>query len=153
MTRRRERAERLDQLLDGILADRGAPLPAADHELSELLRIAQDLCELPHPDFRARLAADLSPRRTTMTTDTTTPVRHTLQSLTVYLAVRPAAELIEFVKRAFGAEELVRTTGTGGGLHAEVRIGDAKVMIGGGDAWRGTPTPTALHLYVPDADL
>ncbi len=87
-----------------------------------------------------------------MTATTTTPAREAVQTLTVYLAVRPAVELIEFVKRAFGAQELVRTTGTGGGLHAEVRIGDTKVMIGGGDAWGGTPTPTALHLYVPDAD-
>jgi uncharacterized glyoxalase superfamily protein PhnB len=72
--------------------------------------------------------------------------------VTPYLAVRPAAELIEFVKRAFGAQELLRTTGTGGGIHAEVRIGDTKIMIGGGGAWGGTPTPTGLHLYVPDAD-
>ena len=25
-------------------------------------------------------------------------------------------------------------------------------MIGGGGAWRGAPTPTGLHLYVPNAD-
>jgi len=87
-----------------------------------------------------------------MTATTATPAREAVQTLTVYLAVRPAGELIEFVKRAFGAQELVRTTGTEGGLHAEVRIGDTKVMIGGGDTWGGTPTPTALHLYVPDAD-
>jgi uncharacterized glyoxalase superfamily protein PhnB len=89
-----------------------------------------------------------------MTTATTSDktARETVRSVTVYLAVRPAVELIEFVARAFGAEELVRTAGSGGGLHAEVRIGDTKVMIGGGDAWGGTPTPTGLHLYVPDAD-
>ena len=75
-----------------------------------------------------------------------------IRSVTAYLAVRPAIELIEFVKQAFGARELLRTTGTGGGTHAEVQIGDTKVMIGGGGAWGGTPTPTALHLYVPDAD-
>jgi len=146
----RERIDQLDRLVQALLAERGASLPPADQELTELLRIAQDLPELPHPSFRSRLAADLS-RRATMTTGTTT--RRTIQTVTVYLAVRPAAELIEFVKRAFGAEELVRTTGSGGGLHAEVRIGDAQLMIGGGDAWRGTPTPTALHLYVKDVDL
>jgi len=37
-------------------------------------------------------------------------------------------------------------------MHAEVRIGDSRVMIGGGGAWRGTPMPTALHLYVSDTD-
>jgi PhnB protein len=87
-----------------------------------------------------------------MTADTPTRDRQASQTLTVYLAGRHAAELIDFVRRAFGAEELVRSTGSGGGLHAEVRIGDTRVMIGGGDAWRGTPTPTALHLYVTDAD-
>jgi uncharacterized glyoxalase superfamily protein PhnB len=72
--------------------------------------------------------------------------------VTAYLAVQPAIELIEFVKRAFGAQELLRTTGSGGSTHAEVQIGDTRVMIGGGGAWGGTPTPTGLHLYVPDAD-
>ena len=85
-------------------------------------------------------------------TVTGTTTRQGIRSVTLYLAVRPAVELIEFVKRAFGAEELVRTTGSAGGVHAEVRIGDARVMIGGGGAWGGAPTPTGLHLYVPDAD-
>ena len=86
----------------------------------------------------------------TSTTDKTAP--EAIQSVTAYLAVRPAIELVEFVKRAFGAEELLRTTGSAGGVHAEVRIGDTKVMIGGGGAWGGEPAPTGLHLYVPDAD-
>src|SRR5262245_780816 len=148
---KRGRNDRLDQALEAILADPRAPLPAPEPELTELLRIAEDLRELPHPAFKPRLGRELA-RRAAMTTATATPARQSAQTLTVYLAVRPAAGLIEFVKRAFGAEELVRTTGSGGGLHAEVRIGDAKVMIGGGEAWHGTPTPTALHLYVPDAD-
>jgi PhnB protein len=151
----RDRIDRLAEALEAVLADPRAPSadlgPPADPELAELLRIAQDLCDLPRPAFKARLAADLE-RRAAMTETTAAPTREALQSVTAYLAVRPAVELIEFVKRAFGAQELMRTTGTGGGLHAEVRIGDTKVMIGGGEAWGGTPTPTALHLYVPDAD-
>jgi PhnB protein len=150
-----DRIDRLAEALEAALADLRAPSadlgPPADPELAEMLRIAQDLCDLPRPAFKARLAADLE-RRAAMTATTAAPTREALQSVTAYLAVRPAVELIEFVKRAFGAQELMRTTGTGGGLHAEVRIGDTKVMIGGGDAWGGTPTPTALHLYVPDAD-
>jgi uncharacterized glyoxalase superfamily protein PhnB len=151
----RDRIDRLSEALEAVLADPRAASadlgPPADPELAEMLRIAQDLCDLPRPAFKARLAADLE-RRAAMTETTAAPTREALQSVTAYLAVRPAVELIEFVKRAFGAQELMRTTGTGGGLHAEVRIGDTKVMIGGGETWGGTPTPTGLHLYVPDAD-
>jgi len=146
------RIERLAQALEAMLADPGAPRPPADPELTELLHIAHDLRDLPRPAFKARLGADLL-RRATMTTATGTATGKTVASVTAYLAVRPAVELLEFVKQAFGAQELIRTTGSGGGLHAEVRIGDSKLMIGGGDAWGGTPTPSGLHLYVPDSDL
>src|SRR5262247_1667179 len=146
------RTDRLAEALERALSDPRAPLPSGDAELAELVQIARDLRDLPSPSFKARLGADLA-RRTAMTPTTIeTTTSRGIRSVTPYLAVRPAVELIEFVKRAFGAEELLRTTGSGGGLHAEVRIGDTKVMIGGGEAWGGTPTPTGLHLYVPDAD-
>jgi uncharacterized glyoxalase superfamily protein PhnB len=145
------RIDRLAEALEAIIADPRAPLRPADAELAELLRIARDLHDLPHPAFKVRLGADLL-RRATMTTTTDKTAPEAIQSVTAYLAVRPAIELIDFVKRAFGAEELLRTTGSAGGVHAEVLIGDTKVMIGGGRAWGGTPTPTGLHLYVPDAD-
>ena len=145
------RIDRLAEALEAIIADPRALLRPADAELAELLRIAQDLHDLPRPAFKVRLGADLL-RRATMTSTTDKTAPEAIQSVTAYLAVRPAVELIDFVKRAFGAEELLRTTGSAGGLHAEVRIGDTKVMIGGGGAWGGTPTPTGLHLYVPDAD-
>jgi PhnB protein len=145
------RVDRLAEALEAVLAAPVTPLPSADPELAEMLRIAQELCDLPRPAFKAGLAADLE-RRAAMATTTPAPRHEDVQSLSVYLAVRPAVGLMDFVKRAFGAQELLRTTGTGGGLHAEVRIGDTKVMIGGGEAWSGTPTPAELHLYVPDAD-
>jgi PhnB protein len=67
-------------------------------------------------------------------------------------AVREGRELIEFVKQAFGAEGQIYGIGSEGGFHAEYRIGDSMVMIGGGAAWRGTPLRGELHLYVTDAD-
>ncbi|MFL5586726.1 MAG: hypothetical protein ACJ8DI_03580 [Ktedonobacteraceae bacterium] len=45
------------------------------------------------------------------------------------------------MKEAFGATELIRTTGSAGGIYAEVRIGDSVVMIGGGGAWSGEVMP------------
>ena len=145
------RIDRLAQALEEILAAPGAHRPPADPELAELLAIADELRDLPRPAFKAWLGADLQ-RRTTMATATGKTAGEIIESVTAYLAVGPAVELIEFVKRAFGAQELLRTVGSGGGVHAEVRIGNSRLMIGGGGAWGGTPTPTGLHLYVPDAD-
>ncbi len=74
------------------------------------------------------------------------------RTITPYIAVREAPELIDFVKRAFGAEGQVLGTGSEGGIHAEMKIGDSMLMIGGGAAWKGSPMPTALHYYAPDVD-
>src|SRR5262245_57849795 len=144
------RIDRLAEALDTALADPRAPLPTGEPEVAELVDIANDLRALPRPAFKARLAADLT-RRIDMTA-TVQPMRSSVREVIPYLAVRPALELVEFVKRAFGADELLRTSGSSGGVHAEVRIGDTRLMIGGGGAWNGEPTPTGLHLYVPDAD-
>jgi PhnB protein len=76
-------------------------------------------------------------------------------TVTPYLVVHDAPALIEFVTRAFGAEERSRDIGPAGGVHAEVRIGDSMLMIGGGApelAWRGQPWNAAFHLYVKDTD-
>ncbi len=71
-------------------------------------------------------------------------------SVTPYITVQQPGELIDFLTTAFGAEEKFRTTGSAGGMHAEVRIGDSMVMIGG--APHIPAMPTAIHLYIPDVD-
>jgi PhnB protein len=144
------RIDRLADALEALLADPRAPRPAAEPELGELVSIANDLRDLPRAAFKAQLRADLL-RRAIMTT-TTAATEAGIRTVIPYLAVPPAVELIDFVKRAFGAQELLRTTGSAGGVHAEVLIGDSRLMIGGGGAWTGEPTPTGLHLYVPNAD-
>jgi PhnB protein len=76
-------------------------------------------------------------------------------TVTPYIIVHDAPALIEFTTRTFGAEERSRATGSAGGVHAEVRIGDSMLMIGGGApelSWRGEQRQTALHLYVEDTD-
>lgn len=74
------------------------------------------------------------------------------RSITPYLVVRGADKLIEFMKQAFGAEEVFRAKLPDGSLmHAEVRIGDSMLELAdGGGPWN--PRPAAIHLYVPDAD-
>ncbi len=84
------------------------------------------------------------------------PVPKGYTTLTTYLVAQDADGLIDFLKKSFGAEELFRSgPGSEGGLHCEVRIGDSMLMVGGGGAgmkWRGTPMPSAFHIYVPDCD-
>ncbi|HYV13502.1 MAG TPA: VOC family protein [Pyrinomonadaceae bacterium] len=76
--------------------------------------------------------------------------REGYHTVTPYLIVKPAVELVDFVKQAFGAVESFRTTGSAGGLHCEVKIGDSMVMIGGGPTF--DTRPTAIHLHVSDVD-
>jgi len=76
--------------------------------------------------------------------------RENFHTVTPYFTVHNPAELIDFVTQAFGAVEHFRTTGSAGGMHAEVSIGDSLVMIGGAEHIE--PKPTAIRLYVPDAD-
>ncbi|HET6881339.1 MAG TPA: VOC family protein [Pirellulales bacterium] len=73
-------------------------------------------------------------------------------TITPYLVVRGAASLIEFLQRALDAVEIHRLTRPDGGLgHAEVQIGDSRIMLGEpmGDQ---PPVPAMLYLYVPDVD-
>jgi uncharacterized glyoxalase superfamily protein PhnB len=143
--------EQLDQAVEAMLANPDAPLPLVNARVAAPLRIAAELRHFPRADFKARLKADLE-GRTSMTTSAVKAVREGFHTITPYLIVREAAELIDFVKQAFGAQELFRGTGSAGGIHAEVKIGDSMVMIGGGEALGRASMPAAIHLYVTDAD-
>ena len=83
---------------------------------------------------------------------TVKPIPDGYRSVTPYLVVEGAARLIEFLKRAFGAEETERLAAPGGLIgHAEVRIGDSVVMIG--DAHDdSTAMPASIYLYVAHVD-
>jgi PhnB protein len=79
----------------------------------------------------------------------------TLHSITPYLVAENAPALMDFIKQAFGAQEIYRSIGSAGGIHGEVQISDSRLMVGGGSpelAWRGEPRPAALHIYVEDTD-
>jgi PhnB protein len=81
------------------------------------------------------------------------PLPDGYHTVTPYMVVQGATTLIEFLKQAFGAQEvhtpLLRPDGTI--MHAEVRIGDAIVMMGEAMG-TFTPMPSALYMYVHDTD-
>jgi len=88
------------------------------------------------------------------------PIPKGYSSITPYLAIRGAAEAIEFYKKAFGAMELMRMPGPAGKLgHVEIKVGDSKVMLADesekmnflGPQARGG-TPVHIHVYVKDVD-
>jgi PhnB protein len=83
------------------------------------------------------------------------PIPQGFRMVTPYLVAEDGPALLEFTKQAFGGEETFRTVAPAGGLHAEVRIGDSMLMVGGGIPgrdFRATPKTHALHIYVEDAD-
>jgi PhnB protein len=79
------------------------------------------------------------------------PIREGFHTVTPYLVLEEAEDLIAFCKEAFGAVETERGTGSAGGTHYEIRIGDSMVMIGGA---RGMERkfPSMIYLYVEDVD-
>jgi PhnB protein len=82
------------------------------------------------------------------------PVPRGFRMVTPYLVAEDGIGLLEFVKQAFDAEELERAI-MPTGVHAEARIGDTTLMMGGGIAGKkfpGTLQPNALHVYVKNAD-
>ena len=81
-------------------------------------------------------------------------------SVTPYLAVDDGARAIAFYKEAFGATEVMRMPGRNGKIgHAELQIGDARIMLADEYPDMGFLSPKAyggspvgLHLYVEDVD-
>ena len=75
-----------------------------------------------------------------------------LHSVTTYFHPKGADRFIDFVKRAFSAQEVERhDSAEGEVLHAKIRIGDSVVEVGEPRGW-WQPTPSMMYLYVPDCD-
>ena len=81
-------------------------------------------------------------------------------TLTPHIVCAGAADAIDFYKRAFGAEELMRVPGEDGKLmHAALSIDGAMLMLVDENREWGIQaplslggSPVTLHLSVPDAD-
>ena len=82
------------------------------------------------------------------------PVPRGFRTLTPYLVAADGLALLDFVNKAFDAEEIMRAV-MPTGVHGEMRIGDTTLMMGGGlpgKEFPGTLQPGALHVYVEDTD-
>jgi PhnB protein len=83
-----------------------------------------------------------------------------MSTITPYITVHDAAKALAFYKEAFGAEEVMRLAEPSGRIgHAEIKIGDALVMISDEypdyDAISPVTlngTSVGLHLMVPNVD-
>ena len=91
---------------------------------------------------------------------TVKPIPDGYQTLTPYINIKGAVEAIEFYKKAFGAKEIGRITMAGGTIaHAEIQIGDSKIMLAEESTQWGNKSPQTLGgspvclcLYVKDVD-
>ena len=150
--------EQLDRAIDALLARKRQP--ALKGEAASLAALTPMLRDLPRQEFREQLKSKLmggkempATARVRKKQTAKKPAGH--PTVVPYIAVVEAREVIDFVKKTFGATGRIMGTGSQGGIHSEYRIGDATLMIGGGSEWRNPdpyPHPAALHVYVDDVD-
>jgi PhnB protein len=87
------------------------------------------------------------------------PIPDGYEGITPYLICKNAEAAIEFYKKAFGAEEILRIGQPGMVGHAEMKIGKAIFMLADEfpDMGAASPhsiggTPVSLYVYVEDVD-
>jgi uncharacterized glyoxalase superfamily protein PhnB len=88
------------------------------------------------------------------------PIPEGCHTVTPHLIIKGAGKAIDFYAKAFGAEELFRMPGPGGGvMHAEIQIGDSRIFLADEFPDMGCLSPATLkgspvtiHLYVKDVD-
>lgn len=78
--------------------------------------------------------------------------KHAYPTISPYLVVNGAANLIDFLKKAFDAQEVFRELRPDGHvMHAEMRIGDSIIMISDASS-EHYAMPTMLYLYLDEVD-
>ena len=80
------------------------------------------------------------------------PIPEGFHTVTPYLTVRGAEKVIAFLQQAFGAQaqEVIHRP-DGSIMHAQVTIGDSRVMIAE-ESEMAKATQSTLYLYVPNVD-
>jgi PhnB protein len=81
------------------------------------------------------------------------PVPEGYHTATPYLIVNGVAKVIDFLQQTFGAVETQERTmrPDGAVMHAEVRIGDSRIMFGE-PMGQYQPMPSSIYIYIPDVD-
>src|SRR5215831_5581725 len=126
-----KKIEQLNKTLDAMLARNDGRVSKAPEEIDGLVRIAAELRNLPSASFKARLKSELGGKKHMSTV--AEPVRTALKSAAPRLTLRDAAKAIQFYKDALGATETFRFEAGGRVAHAEIAIGNSKVMLA--DEW------------------
>ncbi len=91
---------------------------------------------------------------------TVKPIPEGFNTITPHIVCKNASAAIDFYKKAFGAEEIVRMPGPDGKsvMHAELKIGNSRLMLGEEFSDKCTSpqtlggSPVTIHLYVENAD-
>ena len=77
-------------------------------------------------------------------------IRHGVGSVRPYLYGR--LDMLELVKRAFGAVELERLEAGKGGFHIEAKIGDSMIVMEVSDPPHPGGKPASIYVYIDDVD-
>lgn len=80
------------------------------------------------------------------------PIPEGYHTVTPYLFLNDAAGFMDFARRSFDAQEKVKMLDEKGEVrHAEIQIGDSRVMLTQATE-ENKPVPLTIHLYVEDCD-
>jgi uncharacterized glyoxalase superfamily protein PhnB len=72
--------------------------------------------------------------------------------VTPFIFVSQPDKLLDFLETAFGAQVTHRGPAPNKGFHGEARLGQAMLMVGGGDMAVGREMRASLHYFVDDVD-
>jgi uncharacterized glyoxalase superfamily protein PhnB len=144
--------DRLDRVIDALVARGDATAALRDAEVAPLARVAADLRHYPRREFTTRLRARIE-GRTRMATALATPhIRAGFTTVTPYVWVKDRG-FADFVVRVFDAVETSVADNAGHGIHRELRVGSSMLMIGETGQESSAPArPVAFHVFVDDAD-
>jgi PhnB protein len=152
-----KKIEQLNRAVDAMFARTDGKAPRLEAGIEPLVRIAADLRDLPRDRFRKRLRSEFEGRN--LMSSVAEPVTSVRTTASPRLSFKDAAKALEFYAKAFGARETFRFELGGHVAHAEMEIGDSRIMLAeewpeGGRFSAETlgQSPISLVINVSDVD-